>query len=633
MTSPLHILQTYWHYPNFRPTQEKIIEAVLLGRDTVALLPTGGGKSICFQVPAMVMEGICIVVSPLVALMTDQVQGLMTRGIKAMAITGGISGDELTTQLDNALFGNYKFLYLSPERLQQEQVQVAIQKMSVNLIAIDEAHCISQWGNDFRPSYLHIAILRELQPYVPIIALTASATQEVLADTIVQLKLEAPLVFKDSFARSNISYLVEKTSDKVYRTTQLLKNNPQSAIVYVRSRKQAEEFCRRLQNEGITASFYHGGLAPKEKNDRLNQWKKDLISTIVATNAFGMGIDHPSVRYVVHTQLPESIESYFQEAGRAGRDGKEATALVLYDENDKQLVKKQFIDTLPSFQDIKDLYRTLTNYFQVAYGEGEFTEHSFNFATFCDTYKLNALLTFNGLNTLDRLGVIQLSKQFGRKSKLQFLVSSSQLLAEFENHPTFSIVGKTILRIYGGIFDSQNTINLDLVSNKSGLEVNAIISVLKEMEQRQLMTLKLYETDASITFLVPREDERTLNPFRTEIISLNEKKKQQVTAVLNYIENQSTCKASQLLAYFGEEAEKDCGHCSVCKNKSYGTTAVGINTLSEKILALLAIEPMDSRTLLENLLYPEEEVLKTLRILLDKKMIQLNAINQYFCTL
>lgn len=633
MNSPLHILQSHWKHTAFRPTQEKIIEAVLQGKDTVALLPTGGGKSLCFQVPAMVMEGICIVISPLVALMTDQVQALLQRGIKAMAITGGISGDELTAQLDNALFGNYKFLYLSPERLQQEQVQLAIQKMSVNLIAIDEAHCISQWGNDFRPSYLHISILRELQPFVPMIALTASATPEVLEDTISKMKLEAPIVFKDSFARSNISYQVEKASDKWYRITELLKNNSESAIVYVRSRNQAEEYSRRLQSAGITATFYHGGLAPKEKNDRLNQWKNYRISTMVATNAFGMGIDHPNVRYVIHVQLPESIESYFQEAGRAGRDGKEATALLLYDENDKQLVQKQFVDSLPSFQEIKDLYRTLTNYFQIAYGEGEFTEHSFNFAGFCETYKLNTLLAFNALTTLDRLGIIQLSKQFGRKSKLQFLVSSNQLLNEFEKQPSFSIVGKTILRIYGGIFDSMNAINLDLISNKTGMEVSAIISVLKELEQQQLIALKLYETDAQITFLVPREDERTLNPFRKEIQSLNEKKKQQVTAVLGYIENQKTCLARQLLAYFGEEAEKDCGHCSVCKKKSYGTTTVGMDSLSEKIITLLKVEPMDSRTLLKNLPYPESEVLKTLRELLDKKIIKLNVINQYFCTL
>lgn len=632
MNAPLDILKKYWRFPSFRTSQKEIIETVLQGRDTVVLLPTGGGKSICFQVPAIMMEGICIVVSPLVALMTDQVQALMDKDIKAMSITGGISGEELTAQLDNALFGNYKFLYLSPERLQQEQVQLAIQKMNVNLIAIDEAHCISQWGNDFRPSYLHIAVLRELHPYVPIIALTATATQEVLADTITQLKLEEPVVFKESFARAKLSYQVKKESDKLYRLTEILQRNTESAIVYVRSRNQAEMFANRLQSEGITAAFYHGGLSPKNKKDRLKQWKNYKVSTMVATNAFGMGIDHPNVRFVIHVQLPESLESYFQEAGRAGRDGKEASAIILFDDNDNQLIKKQFIDTLPSFKEVKNLYRTLNNYFQIPYGEGEFTEHNFNFAQFCETYKLNTLLAFNGLNTLDRLGVIQLSKQFGRKSKIQFLVSSAQLLTEFENNLTFSVVGKTILRIYGGIFDSPNTINLDLVSSKSGLEIDTIISVLKEMEQQQLVDLKLYETDANITFLVPREDERTLNPFSREITSLNEKKKKQVASVLHYIKDNKTCKSVQLLHYFGEDTTKECGICSVCKEKRTGNLKAGVEIISEKIITLLQIEPMDSRTLLENLTFAEDEVLRTLQLLLDKKIIKLNAINQYFYT-
>ena len=632
LNSPLNILEKYWRFSSFRASQKEIIDSVLLGKDTVALLPTGGGKSICFQVPAMVMEGIFIVVSPLLALMTDQVQSLMNKDIKAMAITGGISGDELTAQLDNALFGNYKFLYVSPERLQQEQVQMAIQKMNVNLIAIDEAHCISQWGNDFRPSYLNISILRELHPYVPIIALTATATQEVLADTMTQLKLEAPAVFKESFARPNISYQVKKESDKLYRLKELLKRNTESAIVYVRSRNQAEMFANRLQSEGITATFYHGGLSPKDKKDRLKNWKNYKVSTVVATNAFGMGIDHPNVRFVVHVQLPESLESYFQEAGRAGRDGKESSAIILYEENDKLLLKKQFIDTLPVFKEIKKLYRTLNNYFQIPYGEGEFTEHNFNFAQFCETYKLNTLLTFNGLNTLDRLGIIQLSKQFGRRSKIQFLVPSAQLLKEFENNLSFSVVGKTILRIYGGIFDSPNNINLDLVSNKSGLEINAIISVLKEMEQQKLVDLKLYETDANITFLVPREDERTLNPFSREITSLNEKKKNQVASVLQYIKDTKTCKSVQLLHYFGEDSAKECGICSVCKEKRTGNLKAGVEIISEKIIALLRIEPMDSRTLLENLTFAEDEVLRTLQLLLDKKIVKLNAINQYFYT-
>ncbi|MEZ4857223.1 MAG: ATP-dependent DNA helicase RecQ [Flavobacteriaceae bacterium] len=630
MNSPLDIVKQYWGYQTFRPSQKEIIESVLQGRDTVALLPTGGGKSLCFQVPALVMEGICIVVSPLVALMTDQVQTLLHKGIKALAITGGIASDALTAQLDNALFGNYKFLYVSPERLQQEQVQLAIQKMNVNLIAIDEAHCISQWGNDFRPSYLNLSVLKKMHPLVPTLALTATATPEVLTHTIAQLQLEDPHIFKTSFARPTLSYQVKKGADKLYTVSQLLKQNTESAIVYVRSRNQAELFCNRLQSMGITANFYHGGLSPKEKIDRLQKWRNYKTSTLVATNAFGMGIDHPNVRLVIHIQLPESIESYFQEAGRAGRDGKDAVALLLYDENDKQLLKKQFIDSLPSFQEIKKLYRTLNNYFQISYGEGAFTEHNFHFAQFCDTYHLQTLLTFNGLQTLDRLGVIQLSKQFGRKSKIQFLVPSSLLLKEFEKNSSFSIVGKTILRIYGGIFDSPNAINLDQIAAKSGLEIDTIILVLKEMEHQQLIHLKLYETDASLTFLVPREDDRTLNIYTKEIAALNLKKQKQVHQFLSFLENNTQCKSVQLLSYFGEEDPKECGICSVCKQKQTIFNSVTTETISEKIITLLRIEPMDSRTLIENSSLDEREVLKVLQLLLDKKVVSLNAVNQYF---
>ncbi len=630
MNSPLQIIRQYWDYSEFKPLQEEIIESVLQGNDTVALLPTGGGKSLCFQVPALAQEGICVVISPLVALMNDQVTSLKNRGIKAMAITGGIPFTELTTLLDNANYGNYKFLYLSPERLQQELVQNAIKRMNVNLIAVDEAHCISQWGNDFRPAYKNVHILKELHPGIPTIALTATATPEVLLDTIEQLKLYQHQLFQSSFVRHNLSYQVKKENDKIFRIEQLLKDNEGSAIVYVRSRKNAEEVSKHIDNLGISSTFFHGGITTEEKKIRLESWMEGQISTVVATNAFGMGIDHDNVRFVIHIQLPESLESYFQEAGRAGRDGAMATAIILYNEDDIRIVKKQFVDSLPTTSDIKKLYRTLHNYFQISYGEGEFTNHSFNFTEFCHIYHLNTLITYNGLNALDRLGVIELSKEFGRRSILKFLVSSPALLLAFEKNVSFSVVGKTILRMYGGIYESANVINLKLVARKMGMGIDKIVSILKEMEQQNLVELKLHETDASITFLVPREDEKTINPLRREIEGLRKKKKAQVAAVLAYVENTSQCKQLELVHYFGEKNTDPCGVCSVCMAKNNSEVRKPVAVISEKILELLQEHPSDSRSIIEKLNFAESEVIEVLRLLLDAGKIGLNAVNQYF---
>ncbi len=630
MNNVREILTKYWGFSSFKAMQEEIIESVLNGNDTVALLPTGGGKSVCFQIPAMAMEGICIVISPLVALMGDQVNALKERGIKALKITGGISFDELNTLLDNALYGNYKFLYISPERLQQEIVQNYIRQMNVNLIAVDEAHCISQWGNDFRPAYKNIIVLRELHPLVPIIALTATATPEVLEDTISELKMELPAIFKNSFVRENLSYQVFKEDDKLYRAEQLLKKKSGSAIVYVRNRKGTIEISDQLNSLGISSTFYHGGISAMEKTQKLKSWRSGSVSTMVATNAFGMGIDHPNVRFVIHLQIPESLESYFQEAGRAGRDGEYASSVLLYNEYDKILVKSQFVDSLPNTSDLKKIYRTLNNYFQIPYGEGEFTKHNFSFSEFCKIYALNSQLAYNALNSLDRLGVIQLSQEFGRKSIVQFLISSEKLLDYFEKDITASVIGKTILRIYGGIFEIPTAINLDLIASKTGQTIETIVSVLKKMERDQVAEIMLQITDATLTFLVPREDDKTINVISREVETLNQKKKAQVNSVLHYIENTKTCRSLQLVSYFGETTATKCGICSVCKSQSSNLSKKELQQIAENILVLLEGDDLSSREISERLTFAETDILKVIKLLLDAEKININTRNKYF---
>lgn len=609
--------------------QEEIINSVLNGKDTVALLPTGGGKSLCFQVPAMAIDGICIVVSPLVALMGDQVNALKESGIKALKITGGISFNELNALLDNSLYGNYKFLYLSPERLQQEIVQNYIKQMNVNLIAVDEAHCISQWGNDFRPAYKNITLLREIHPLVPIIALTATATPEVLEDTISELKMELPAVFQNSFVRENLSYQVYKEEDKLYKAEQLLKNNSGSAIVYVRNRKSTIEISEQLNSLGISATFYHGGISAKDKAQKLQTWRNGAVSTMVATNAFGMGIDHPNVRFVIHLQIPESLESYFQEAGRAGRDGEYASAVLFYNEYDKIYVKQQFVESLPNTSELKKIYRTLNNYFQIPYGEGEFSKHNFGFAEFCKTYNLSSLLAYNALNSLDRLGIIQLSQEFGRKSIVQFLISSEKVLHYFEKDITTSVIGKTILRIYGGIFEMPTSINLDLIASKTGQTVETIIAILKKMERDQVVEATIQITDATLTFLVPREDDKTINVISREVEALNNKKIAQVNSVLRYIENTKTCRSMQLVSYFGETTASKCGICSVCNPKSANLSKREIQDIAKKILALLEGGDLTSREISEKLTFTEDHILKVVRLLMDAEKIKINSRNQY----
>lgn len=629
MEHPLNILERYWNFTAFKPKQEEIIQSVLDGDDTFGLLPTGGGKSLCFQIPAMVKEGICIVISPLIALMKDQVNALTNKGIKAMALTSGISYNELDTLLDNCIYGNYKFLYLSPERLQQELVQDRIKRMNVNLIAVDEAHCISQWGNDFRPAYKNIGILRQLHPTVNVLALTASATNNVVEDIIKELDFIQPKVFKQSFYRPNLAYMVFHENDKYYRIERILKKQNASAIIYVRNRKSTVELSNFLNSKKIEAIFYNGGLSTIEKDRNMTSWLNNNKQVMVATNAFGMGIDKPDVKTVIHINLPESIESYFQEAGRAGRNGDKAYAIILKNNSDELLVKNQFLKVLPTVDFIKSVYRKLCNYFQISYGEGAYSTFDFNFNNFCKTYNFNTILAYNAFLILDRNSVINLSKQFTNNVSVQFLVPSHSIFSYLAAHQNIEVIVKSLLRMYGGIFDHDTKINVTKVSEKAATNEDHIIKVLKQLESDGIISLHLTKTDALITFILPREDDKTINRIANTIEQQNNLKQQQVNAMINYIENDTTCKSMQLLSYFGETNLAACGICSVCIEKKKSDTSEDVNVVKKRIIELLEYEDLSSRTLCSQLKLPESVILNALKSMLEYNIITISETNTY----
>ena len=629
MAHPINILEQYWNHTSFRPLQEEIINSVLENNDTFALLPTGGGKSICFQIPALIKDGICIVVSPLIALMKDQVNSLKAKGIKAMAITSGIKYTELDTLLDNCIYGNYKFLYLSPERLQQDIVKQRIEQMNVNLIAVDEAHCISQWGNDFRPAYKNITVLRQLQPHVNVIALTATAKPEVIEETIKELDFIAPNVFKASFTRPNISYQVLHSEDKIYDLEQLLKRHKGSSIIYVRSRKMSVEIHHALEKKGFSSTFFHGGIPTKDKNDRLDQWMNNQKEIMVATTAFGMGIDKPDVKTVIHVNLPESLESYYQEAGRAGRNNENAYAFLLTNKSDEQVLKNQFINSLPSIDEIKLVYRKLCNYFQISYGEGELTTHLFNFSDFCKAYSFKSSKTFNALQLLDRNSVIKLSQQFNYKTKLQFIVSNKSMFSYLETHAQYNTVVKTILRTYGGIFEHQLAINLTLIADKSSVPEKQIIAILHQLHKDGIVDFLFSNTDSEVLFLQPREDDKTVNRIINVVEHQQALKRAQIDAVLKFIDNDSVCKNRQLLQYFGEITDTNCGVCSVCINGKVSEEKKDIKTITTQVILALEKSAMNSRQLVAYLPFEKAEIFDIIKSLLERDVIELHAGNSY----
>lgn len=625
-TSPQEILKKYWGYDTFRPQQEAIIQNILNGNDTITLLPTGGGKSLCFQLPAVLLEGITIVVSPLIALMKDQVLTLQEKNIKALSITSGLKLSELDTLLDNCIYGNYKLLYLSPERLQQEIVQERIKQMNVSLIAVDEAHCISQWGHDFRPAYREISLLRELKPEVPFIALTATATPKVIKDIEEQLHLDHPQLFKTSYHRPNLIYSTTHQVDKMFALESILKSSKNNAIVYVSNRKACTNTAEYLNNRGLTATFYHGGMTRDLRHKQYLSWRTNKVKVMVGTSAFGMGIDKADVDTVIHLEIPDSIENYFQEAGRAGRGGQPSQAILIYNENDEVRLDNQFIKVIPQVSGVKEVYKRLNNYFQISYGEGQDLTHRFNFNEFCQIYKLNTILTFNTLQILDRNSVISLAQEFTKRATINFKVKDFALSYYLIKNPQLDEVVKTILRTYGAVYEQVTTINYVVIATKSGKSFDYVHEVLLTLDRDDIIDYEHKNFDTALTFLVPREDDRTINVIAPYIKKQAAYKLGQVEAVKSYIRNKKVCRAVQLMAYFDEKLEVPCGKCDVClKVVTYESGAEDIKT---NILDYLSEGEKSSREL-SSLSYPKEMIIATLRALLEQKKILITQNNTY----
>ena len=627
MTASLKILEKYWKHQQFRPYQEEIIDAVLEGNDTFGILPTGGGKSICFQVPAMMKDGICLVISPLIALMKDQVANLEKRDIKAIALTGGIKSDEIIALLDNLEFGNYKFLYLSPERLQSDWILDRIKNLPVNLIAIDEAHCVSQWGHDFRPSYLKIKNLKSHFPKIPFLALTASATKQVQDDVIVQLDLEKPTIFKQSFERKNIAYMVFETEDKLYKIGQILKKHNFPTIIYVRNRKSCIEISTQLQNIGFSATYYHGGLSHKEKDKNRLLWMNEQANVMVATNAFGMGIDKANVKTVIHVQLPENIENYYQETGRAGRNGEKAFAVLLSNASDIMSAEHAFLSNLVDKTFLTKVFVKLCNYFQIAYGEGIDEKFSFNLNQFCAQYQFPILKTFNAIQFLDRQGVINLSQEFSEKVSVQFIISSKEVMRYMSLNPQDEEVILSILRTYVGIYENAVALNLTLIAKKSNTNEDKIMTVLKKLQEKGVIDYFAKNFDATLIFNEVREDERTINRISKDLTRQNELKNEQIKSVLHYVNDKTICKNKLILAYFGELKKENCGICSICISKSKPKSDVVI--LAKEIIDLLSKSDMNSREIESITKKSTQEVISALQQLLENNLISIKSNNQY----
>ena len=558
------VLVKYWGHTQFRLKQEEIIKQVIEKRDTLALLPTGGGKSICYQVPALMQEGICLVISPLIALMEDQVRFLKSKGIKSVSITSGMHYSDIDTAPTNCIYGGIKFLYLSPERLQNELVQIRIKEMNINLITVDEAHCISEWGHNFRPAYRHISEIREIVPDIPVLALTATATSSVITDIQENLNFKEHNLIQSSFVRENLSYVVDNTEDKKTRLLKLVNKIKSSVIVYVGSRKAAKEITDFLINNKYSANYYHGGLAAKTRTERQESWRKNQTRIMVATNAFGMGIDKPDVKLVVHLELPATIEAYFQEAGRVGRDGNQAYAFLLANKTD---VKKQQ-DLLklryPSIKEIKEVYQQLANHFQLAENVLPEEAISFDIAAFSERYKTSNLKVYNMLKYLEKEEQIKLSDAIHSPSKLMMKVSNAQLYKFQIANKYYDNFLKLLLRSYANLFYNYVIINEQEIANRFNVTIDEVVRLLNKLVQLEIVKYSPKNDNSQITYLKVRKDTQKLYLGERKWEARKKYEQEKLEKITNYIIDKATCRSKLLLNYFGEKESEKCGKCDYC---------------------------------------------------------------------
>lgn len=583
------ILTKYWGYSNFRPLQEDIIKSVAdEGKDTLGLLPTGGGKSIIFQVPALAKTGICLVVTPLIALMKDQVENLAKKEIKAAAIYTGMTRHEIELTLENCIYGNTKFLYLSPERLNTELFLVKLPKMNVNLIAIDEAHCISQWGYDFRPSYLQISEIRKHLPDIPILALTATATPEVVEDIQEKLQFKVKNVFQKSFERKNLIYIVRTVEDKMRYLLKIVKTNPGTGVVYVRNRKKTKEIALFLLQNNVSADYFHAGLNPEEKDRKQEQWKSGKIRIIVSTNAFGMGIDKSNVRFVVHMDLPDSLEAYFQEAGRGGRDEKTAYAVLLYNDNDRVKLEKSVDDSFPDKEKIRSIYNSLGNFFQIPVGSGKNQTYNFNIGEFASRYTIPILTIFNSLKFLQKEGYLEYTEEIFNSSKIYFNINRDDLYKFQVANANFDAFIKLLLRTYTGLFSIYVNIDEKYLAKKTNTSVDVIYKYLQNLAKHKVINYIPQRKTPYIIFTEERLDEKSLSISKDNYDELKKRYISRINAVINYATSTAKCRNEILLQYFGETETVRCGNCDICRKRNeLELSKLEFDLILEKVKTLL----------------------------------------------